>query len=298
MTRPATPPATILELMPTTRGRAVSITPLSGGMTNHNYRVDVQDAAGSRDSYVLRLTGADPGSLGIDRLSEIACSQAAALAGLGPELVEFLPEHGALLRRFVPGRVLSPDDIRQPSVLERLVPALRRYHEGPPGAGRFDVFSTIRSYHAQAMACGIVFPNSMGDALEALVRLEVQRPGNDAPCPCHNDLLAANVIDSPNGLRVIDWEYAGMGDRFFDLGNLAVNNGFTPEDERRLLELYFLQAEDRDLRRLRRMRLASDLRESLWGFLQAGLGAGTVDYHAYGCRHLERFLEGLGRAEG
>ena len=74
-------PATILELMPTTRGRAVSITPLSGGMTNHNCRVDVQDAAGSRDSYVLRLTGADPGSLGIDRLSEIACSHAAALAG-------------------------------------------------------------------------------------------------------------------------------------------------------------------------------------------------------------------------
>jgi hypothetical protein len=81
-----------------------------------------------------------------------------------------------------------------------------------------------------------------------------------------------------------------MGDRFFDLGNLAVNNQFDAEHESRLLELYFGIVRPEDHRRLRLMRRASDMREALWGFLQSGISTLDVDYVAYGTRHLDRFL--------
>ena len=54
--------------------------------------------------------------------------------------------------------------------------------------------------------------------------------------PCHNDLLTANFIHDGERVRIVDWEYAGMGDRYFDLGNLSVNNGFDEADDERLLE--------------------------------------------------------------
>lgn len=81
-----------------------------------------------------------------------------------------------------------------------------------------------------------------------------------------------------------------MGDRFFDLGNLAVNCEFNGEHERLLLELYFGEAHPSDMRRLRLMRLASDMREAMWGFVQSAVSTLDEDYLAYGRKHLDRFL--------
>jgi thiamine kinase-like enzyme len=305
-------PADLLQLIPATRGRRFVITPLTGGLTNKNFRVDVIET-GSRGEpgeveggggvriearYVLRVAGDESGCLGIDREAEVACSRAAAQAGVGPEILAYLPEHGALLRQFIEGRILQPEEVRQPEHLARLVAALRRYHDGPPGAGRFCAFATIRSYHEQARARGVAFPDSMDDALAILGRMEKAAEAARAAtlAPCHNDLLAANFIAHAHkeGLSIIDWEYAGMGDRFFDLGNLSVNNEFTPVDDEQLLALYFGRATAEDLPRLQRMRLVSDLREALWGFLQAGVSRLPVDYLAYGAKHLDRFLRGAG----
>ncbi len=83
-----------------------------------------------------------------------------------------------------------------------------------------------------------------------------------------------------------------MGDRFFDLGNLAVNNQFEARHELALLRRYFGEIRADHLRRLRLMRLASDLRESMWGFLQAGISRLDIDYIEYGRAHLDRFLKG------
>ena len=102
--------------------------PLEGGMTNRNYRVQVGDVGEDVEIYVLRLAGRNTASLGIDRECEVACSRAAADLGLGPEVVAFLPEFGALLRRFVPGAILTPEAIRRPEVLRQLADVLRRLH--------------------------------------------------------------------------------------------------------------------------------------------------------------------------
>lgn len=285
-------PNELIQLIPGLRGKALTVTPLDGGLTNRNYRLD-----GDGESLVLRVPGKDTALLSIDRVCEAACSRAAAALGVGPEVIAFLPEHGAMVRRFVAGRALTAEEARQPAVMRRLVDALRRYHNGPPGVGSFSPFAAVRQYHALARERGVMFPDNLKRALERLARIEQELGRTEVPCPCHNDLLPANFIDDGGTTLIIDWEYGGMGDRFFDLGNLAVNCEFNDEHERRLLEFYFGEVRAADLRRLRLMRLASDMREAMWGFLQSALATLDEDFLAYGRKHLERFLASSERLE-
>ena len=277
----------LIELVPAWRGRQMSVSTLSGGLTNRNYRIDV-----AGESFVLRVGGENTGLLGIDRACEHACSLAAAELGVGAEVVAFLPEHNALVTKFIPDRLLTPEELRQPEILDRVVASLRRYHAGPPGAGSFSPFTTVRNYLALAQQYRVLFPETIQQALGQMAQIEAAVLNDDPTCPCHNDLLAANLFDDGTTVRIIDWEYGGMGDRFFDLGNLAVNNQFEERHELALLRWYFGEVRSDHLRRLRLMRLASDLRESMWGFLQAGISTLDIDYIEYGRTHLERFLKG------
>src|SRR5262249_38888909 len=136
----------------------------------------------------------------------------------------------------------------------------------------------------------VSFPGTIGDALDLLAILE-EKLAVDKLYPCHNDLLPSNLLDDGRSIQIIDWEYAGMGDRFFDLGNLAANGEFQAEHEEMLIELYFGAANPDHLARLRLMRLVSDMREAMWGFLQAGISTLDFKYSEYGLQHLDRFLQ-------
>ena len=275
-----------LDAIPRLRGKKLAVAPLEGGLTNRNYSVTC-----GRSRYALRLAGASSEQLGIDRATECACAQAAARAGAGPEVIAHVPEHDALLCRFVPGGTLSPEDVRSPATLPRVVAALRRCHDSPGGGGRFNAFNTVRSYHALARKFKVRFPRELSHALREMDRLEAGIAPPERLRPCHNDLLPANFILHRGKVFILDWEYAGEGDVFFDLANLAANSLFTPEDEHRLLEIYFGGARPADAARLRQMRRVSDLREALWGFLQCGISTLDFDYRSYAAQYLHRFLE-------
>lgn len=266
-------------------GAVENVAPLSGGLTNLNFRVDA--ASGT---FVLRIAGELTSLLGIDREIEYRCAAAAAKIGVGSEVVAFLPDDGAMLSRFAEGEPVTPQSATRADVLRRMVTAIRRYHDSAPGAGHFSPFHTVRSYHSLALERGLIFPPDMAGALTLLAELERDLGTDEPPVPCHNDLLPANFIDKGSRMTLIDWEYAGMGDRFFDLGNLAVNHNLNAHGEDRLLTLYFGEARPEDLQRLRRMRLVSDMRESLWGFLQVAISSLDTDFWEYGEFHLKRFL--------
>ena len=112
------------------------------------------------------------------------------------------------------------------------------------------------------------------------------------PVPCHNDLLPANFMHDGERVQIIDWEYAGMGDRYFDLGNYAVNNQLDDAAERILLEAYFGEPPDeRRSATLKLFRFISDLREGMWGVLQSGISELDFDFVEYGRRHFARLAE-------
>jgi thiamine kinase-like enzyme len=271
--------------VPAWRGRTLALTRLAGGITNESFRVD---AGGER--FVLRRFAPDAEHLGIDREREHACAAIAAGLGVGPEVVAFLPEERALVSRFIDAAPVPPEKAREPATLERVIRALRRVHEGPPFPGSFSAFDTVRAYHRLALARGVPFPETVPRAFALMERIEEAVATGRRIVPCHNDLLAANFLDDGARIWILDWEYAAMGDPFFDLGNFAVNQELDSAGARRLLEAYSGAAGREDIARLELMKLASDLRESFWGFLQKGISRLDFDYLAYARKHLERFL--------
>jgi thiamine kinase-like enzyme len=129
------------------------------------------------------------------------------------------------------------------------------------------------------------------------VAVDIERALRPEPeVPCHNDLLNANFIDDGASIRIVDWEYAGMGDRFFDLGNFAVNHQLTDEDEGWLLSAYFGRLVSSQYARLRLMRIMSDFREAMWGVLQQAISELDFDFEGYAGKHFDRLLTAAGDA--
>ena len=252
-------------------GQQVAIEPLGGGITNRNFKVEADGR-----KFVLRIGGKDTELLGIDRSAEHAASSVAADLGLGPEVVAYLEPEGYLVTRYVEGEVGKVD-------VDRVGAALRLLHDGPPLRGRFDSFRVVEAYRATAREHGVDVPSAYERAKELADKIERRR--SHAPLrPCHNDLLNANFIDEGGRLWLVDWEYAGMGDPFFDLGNFAVNHELTEESERDLLSAYGSD----DLDALVLMRFMSDFREAMWGVVQLAISELDFDFAAYAEEHFER----------
>ena len=263
-------------------GRRVAIEPLGGGITNRNFRVDTDGR-----SYVLRIGGKDTEVLGIDRRAEYRAASVAASLGVGPEVVGFVEPEGYLVTTFVEGAAAPPEEIRRPEVLAEVAGLLRRVHDGPALPARFDSFRVVEAYRASAITYGVDVPAAYEEAKATADRVEAAL-GPQPPAACHNDLLNANFIRSPDGIRIVDWEYAGMGDRFFDLANFSVNHELDEDGESAFLSAYFGEARPPDATHLRLLRFMSDFREAMWGVLQQGISELDFDFADYAARHFER----------
>jgi thiamine kinase-like enzyme len=263
-------------------GRVRSVEPLGGGITNHNFRIELDD-----ETLVLRVAGKDTDLLGIDRLTERDASVAAAELGVGPDVVGFVEPEGYLVTRFIEGRPIPIEEMRRPELVRQVAETLRRVHGGPPIPGAFSSFRVVELYAETANAYGATVPDDFVWAMGIAERIEDARRGVGA-VPCHNDLLNANFLDDGRAIRIVDWEYAGMGDRFFDLANFSINHEFGDDSNAALLEAYFGELRDEDARALRLMRFMSDFREAMWGVLQQGISQLDFDFVAYATEHFER----------
>jgi thiamine kinase-like enzyme len=263
-------------------GRGASFEVLGGGITNHNLKVEVDG-----ERFVLRIAGKDTGLLGIDRTVELAATHAAAALGIGPEVVEFVEPEGWLVTRFVEGGIPALERMREPAMLSRVARALRAFHEGAPIPGSFDSFRVVESYRRTAIDRGGGVPDAYDWAHEVAVRVEATR-STDVAVPCHNDLLNANFLDDGERLRIVDWEYAGMGDRFFDLANFAINHELDASQRQLLLAAYFGEVRTPDAQALELMRFMSDFREAMWGVVQSAVSELDFDFDAYAAEHFAR----------
>lgn len=265
---------------------------LAGGITNKNYRVNVDG-----QSYVLRLVGANTARLGIDRNNEHAATRAAAAAGLAPDVVYFIEPEGCLVSRFVDGRPVPPEEMRQPATIALAARALRRLHALPAIPGTFSPFRVVEAYQQAARDHGVTdFPGNY-DWLTARKR-DVEAAFMAAPvaaCPCHNDLLNENFLIEPGTGRlvILDWEYAGMGDPHFDLANLAAHHAFEDEHDQHLLAAYFDSVTPRTWARHKLMKCLSDFREAAWGLAQLGLSTLDFDFLGYANKYFARLDAGF-----
>jgi len=276
----------VLDRVPGWRGRPRVTEPLAGGITNRNYRVAVDGEA-----FVVRVPAESGGLLGIDRRQEREASRLAAAAGVGPEVIAFIEPEGVLVTRFIEGRPVRDHSVHEPLMLERIAQSLRRIHQAGSVDSTFSAFRVVEAYALTASRHGGRLPEAHERAHAIAVDIEHALP-SQPPVLCHNDLLNANFIDDGVSIRIVDWEYAGMGDRFFDFGNFAVNHQLTEDDEDHLLAAYFGRVAGAQHARLRLLRVMSDFREAMWGVLQQAISELDFDFSAYATKHFDRLLAG------
>ena len=269
---------------------AVDPQPLGGGITNVNFVVE-----DGGETYVVRV-GNDILVHQVLRFNELAASRAAFAAGISPEVVHAEP--GALVLRFVEGRTLAAEDVREPATLERILPLVRDCHREIPKHLRgpaliFWVFHVLRDYAATLKEGGSAHLDKLPALLAAAEGLEAAVGPIDLVYG-HNDLLAANFIDDGTRVWLIDWDYAGFNSPLFDLGGLASNNGLSPQQEDWLLEAYF-EAPVTDVlrRRYGAMKCASLLRETLWSMVSEIHSKLDFDYAGYTAENLAGFHAAL-----
>jgi thiamine kinase-like enzyme len=251
--------------------------PLTGGITNTNYRIDADGK-----SYVLRITGKDTDKLGIHRDVEYCANLAAGELGIAPEVLYCIQPEGYLVTRFIRARQIPPDQIA------RVVRKLRLFHRrGPELSAEWNVFRNVESLIATSKQKNCRFPGDFDWLMQAMHQAEealLKAPYT--PAPCHDDLLNLNWLeeDVAGGipeLRLLDWEYAGMGDVFFDLANFAHNHQLNDEQVRLLLQEYFGEVTAQNYARLRLMWPMSEMREAMWGVTQTGISTLDEDFQGY-----------------
>lgn len=276
----------ILQRIPHVRlARSLEVEELSGGITNKNYKITADG-----DCFVLRLGGNETRYLGIDRKIEYECSALAWQVGIAPEPIAFLEPEGYILARFISGKGMPAEQIGTEENIARVVESMKAYHHLEFFPGSFSPFRVAEEYTATARGFHVELPEKIDWYLEKSheIELAMYRQPLQA-CPCHNDLLNANFIDDGTRIRILDWEYAGMGDVFFDLGNFAAQHEFNDEQDEILLKAYFGLPTDSQRAHQKLMKIMSDLREAMWAQVQRGVSKLDFDYEGYGQRYFERF---------
>jgi len=261
------------------------VTELTGGITNKNYKI-----TGDGESYVLRMGGTETKYLGIDRKIEYECSLLASQIGIAPEPIAFLEPEGYIVARFITGKGIPAEEIGTEENIKRVLDSMKAYHALDIFPGSFSPFRVAEEYAKTASSFNVKLPDKMDWYLEKSREIEKAMYREPLkPRPCHNDLLNGNFIDDGTRIRILDWEYAGMGDIFFDLGNFAVQHEFNAEQDEILLRAYFGNPTNSQHAHQKLMKIMSDLREAMWAQVQIGVSQLDFDYAGYGQKYFERY---------
>jgi thiamine kinase-like enzyme len=277
--------------IPRWRAAKVSVAPLGGGITNLNYRVEAEG-----ELFVVTLSSEDSALLGINRRLAHQSAIVAGRAGLGAEVLDFFPDKGILVTRFIVGRRLTAQEMSQPQVLARVLSSMRRCHAGPALPGHFSAFRILDAYRRAAHARGARLPPYAGRLYNRVAAYEAAVTRSEDTRPCHNDLWEFNLLDDGELIRILDWEYAGMGTVYFDLANFAIHSRFTETQDDALLRAYFGSFSRAQHARFKLLKIVAELREAMWAVVAETLEATVAsgfDCPGYAATHFERCREAL-----
>lgn len=276
----------VVSKIPDWQGKDVQINDLSGGITNHNYRVVV---AGT--SYVVRIPGTGRELLAINRKNEYQNTVAASQSGVGPQVIHYLDEDSVMVLEFIKGTTMSNATLQSEEAIRRVAESLRKLHAGPEFVNTFNMFRIMDGYLKTLKELDARVPAGyMEEGPPAVNKIEsavMVHP--ESLMPCHNDLLAENLIDDGSMLRIIDYELAGNDEPSFELGNLATEYEYNDDQFTLLCEAYFGQADPVKIARMYLFSMMSDLGWTLWGAIQNKVSSLDFDYWDYANGRWESF---------
>lgn len=254
-----------------------------GGLTNRVWHLG---------GHVLRIPGEGTAEY-IDRSNEATAARAAAAAGVSPKVLHADPASGLMVTRFIPDTVtMTPDLFRsRPGSPARAARALRQLHDsGVVFPARFDLFAMIDDYRALLAGKSVAPPEGYDAALREADRVRTALAAHPLPqAPCHCDPLCENFLDTGSRMWIVDWEYSGMNDPMWDLGDLSVEAGFDAAQDAAMLTAYFGRpAGPWEEARMIAYKTMCDLLWTLWGLIQHANGNPADDFLAYATGRFQR----------
>lgn len=278
-------PRSLLNDMSFLRGEHFELQQLDGGLTNRNYRV----STGAGKEYVARFAGAKSGLLAIDRDAEAYNSRVAASVGVGPGVVEYSPERHVLVVDWIEGRTFTNADLDDAGTLARIAEACRILHAGPRFLSDFDMFDIQRRYLDIVQRRGFRLPPDYLE-YEPQVRAldQLLHATGGGTVPCHNDLLAANIMDDGERVRFIDFEYSGNNDACFELGNIWSEAELPDDRLDHLVTCYYGEPSAARTARARLFALMSKYGWTLWASIQDSVSEVDFDFWQWGMEKYDR----------
>lgn len=280
----------IIDRLPALRGTKDIVVEQITGLTNKNYRVTADC-----NQYVLRVSRENTEKLGINREFEFEALTAASNAGIGPEVIHFIKPEGHLLTRWIDGRHWTHDEYRTPENIHLIVQIVKQLHSLPAIEGTFSPFARVEAYTQTARQYDVPLPNDFNDLLDTMndIKTDQEKDQSDWLHFCHNDLVAVNYLysEAQKKITIIDWEFAGMGDIYYDLATLVYTHDsvgpIPPHLEEFMLDCYFGEVSDASRTRLSGMKFMLMLFTAMWGLSQYGMVKAGLIQEIEGFDYLE-----------
>jgi thiamine kinase-like enzyme len=258
------------------KGRKVSIQSQSGGLTNTNFKVEVDGKP-----FFVRVPGESTELLAIDRNNEYHNSKAASEAGVGPKVIYHLPEYNVMVLEFLNGSTMSRDSLNEAGMPTRMAQAIKKLNRGPHFLSDFNMFRLAEYYLKICKEREIRIPHGYLDRMPIVTQIEKAMSTNPmATVPCNNDLLAENYIDDGKQLWLIDYEYSGNNDPTFELGNTCQEMQFNDSQIDEVCAAYFGKTTSDKIARMKLNMIMSDLGWGLWAAIQARIS--TIEFDFWG----------------
>jgi thiamine kinase-like enzyme len=275
------------------RGKNISIQQISGGLTNANFKVEVEGTP-----YFVRVPGESTELLAVDRANEYHNSKAAAEAGVGPKVLYHLPEYNVMVLEFLTGKTMSKELLSADGMPTRMAKVIKKLHGGPRFLLDFNMFRLTEYYLQICAERDIRIPDGYLNRMPTVARIE--QAMNVKPLttvPCNNDLLAENYIDDGKHLWLIDYEYSGNNDPTFELGNTCQEMQFNEEQIREVCAAYFGEASPAIIARMKLNMIMSDVGWGLWAAIQAKISKIDFDFWGWAIERWGRAIEKMDSAE-
>jgi len=277
----------LLDRLPSLASGVLAVEPLTGGLTNVNYKVSTD-----KGDLVLRVGRESSGCLAIDRTNEFENSIAAAEAGIGATVVERLEDPSVLVIRYIEGKTLSAADLRGGAYIERVAAACRQLHSARRFRDDFDMFSLQRRYLSLVKEHGYRLPSGYSDYEYVVDTIRAAMSCHPEPkVPCNNDLLAENFIDDGAKIWLIDYEYSGNNEPSFELGNIWSESNLSIAQLEELVTSYYGVTSRSKIARARLWGLMSKYGWTLWASIQDCLAEIDFDFWGWGMEKYERAVE-------
>ena len=268
------------------KGKSISIQPLSGGLTNANYKVEVDGKP-----FFIRVPGTSTELLAIDRNNEYFNSKAAAEAGVGPKVLHYLSDYQAMVLEFIDGKTMSKESLNAVGMPARMAQAIKKLHAGPRFLTDFNMFRLTEYYLKICRDRAIPMPDGYLDRIPIVAKIEKAMSVRPLfTVPCNNDLLAENYMDNGKSLWLIDYEYSGNNDPCFELGNTCQEMQFNDHQISEVCSAYFGSATSDKIVRMKLNMIMSDVGWGLWAAIQAKISKIDFDFWGWAVERWNRAM--------